>query len=991
MVFAASAAGAPPPTTTQATQPAATQPTSAPAEKLCGMSFKGASIETIAKFLSEKLDKSVIPLESVKSKKVTIVSTKKLPLDQALQILYEALREAGVMVVEGPHTIKLKPITDARHSQLPVIPADKSVSDIADKTKIVTKVFVVRHYDTLKIKDMIVPMLPEYGHVTADPNTRKLVVTDAVGNLERIEKVIASLDVEMADRTVKKIIQIKRGDASEIISILRPVIEAILGKPTKEVSSGRGGPSRSPSGGPMRSGPRPPGGSGPSGSSAAKGGATMVVVVEASKTPVVLVTDVSRNRIIAVAPAEIMKVIEEWVARLDEPSEVETYFEIFQVKYADMDEVSRQVERTIQSMPNEELRKSIRVVPFIQSRKLLVFGSQRGREIVRKLLEDLDVETSEYQLTKEFPLKNADAEQVAKKIESLFSRRQVRYESSYGYKSYSYEGGGPRIQVVPDTRLNTVTVVTDAITMKRIEEMITEWDKPLPAEDVQPKVYTLKYADPVKMKDLLEEMFTRRRRRTSFWDMYFGSSEPESAPVGRLFGQFTFQALPDSNKLIVTAKNPSYYEVIDRLIEKLDLPQEAGLPLVIELKHAYAEDLCERLNALLAQTGTPASILRSKEGLTRRERKGGIYGAEDSTAPRASGGQAEAADTRVMKFWWQQGRERRDEQPSSNLIGKIRFVPYNRRNALMVIAPLGYMEPIQQLVEGLDQPGIQVMIHAIIAEVQHDDVTTIGVRFSSDASLLSDPRLFDTSIGGGATVHANELLGGTFSIGSGTFGRAVFGGNLNVSVLIQLLMKKFDMKVLFEPKLTTADNQQAEFFDGRDVPVLTERRTSAEGTTTVSNITYQEVGTLLRIRPHLTREGDVDLTINLELSRIVPGESVLGNAVFDRRETITHVIVKDGQTVMLSGITRQEEFNEVRKLPLLGDIPLIGLLFRSVDTARRNRELVAFITPTVIRSSEELEEKMKSAREGLERLKRGMGAGTEAKADRTPTTQEAAP
>lgn len=989
MVFAASAAGAPPPTTTQATQPAATQPTSAPAEKLCAMSFKGASMEIIAKFLSEKLGKSVIPVESVKSKKVTIVSTKKLPLDQALQILHEALREAGVMVVEGPNTIKLKPISDARHSQLPVIPADKSVSEITDKTKIVTKVFVIRHYDTLKIKDMIVPMLPEYGHVTADPNTRKLVVTDAVGNLERIEKVIASLDVEMADRTVKRIIQIKRGDASEIISILRPVIEAILGKPTKDVSSGRGGPSRSSSRGPMRGGPRPPGGSRSSG---AKTGATMVVIVEASKTPVVLVTDVSRNRIIAVAPAEIMKVIEEWVARLDEPSEVESYFEIFRVVYADMDEVSRQIQRTIESMPNEELRKSIRVVPFIQSRKLLVFGSQRGREIVRKLLEDLDVETSEYQLTKEFPLKNADAQQVAKKIESLFSRRQLRYESSYGYRSYSFDRGGPRIQVVPDTRLNTVTVVTDAITMKRIGEMIVEWDKPLPAEDVQPKVYTLKYADPVKMKDLLEEMFTRRRRGgRSFFEMMFGSSQPETPPVGRLFGQFTFQAMSDSNKLIVTAKNPSYYEVIDRLIEKLDVPQEAGLPMVIELKHAYAEDLCERLNALLAQTGTPASILRSKEGLTRRERKGGIYGPEDSGARRDSGRQGEATDTRVMKFWWQQGRERRDEQPSSNLIGKIRFVPYNRRNALMVIAPLGYMEPIRQLVEGLDQPGIQVMIHAIIAEVQHDDVTTIGVRFSSDASLLSDPRLFDTAISGGATVRANELLGGTFSIGSDSFGRAVFGGNLNVSVLIQLLMKKFDMKVLFEPKLTTADNQQAEFFDGRDVPVLTERRTSSEGTTTVSNITYQEVGTLLRIRPHLTREGDVDLTINLELSRVVPGESVLGNAIFDRRETITHVIVRDGQTVMISGITRQEEFKEVRKLPLLGDIPLIGLLFRSVDKARRNRELVVFITPTVIRSSEELEEKMKSAREGLERLKRGMGAETEAKEDRTPTTQEAAP
>lgn len=1005
-ILSAPAAAAPPVTTTQATQPTATapaatqpttQPTTAPGEEPCGLSFKDTNIETIAKFLSEKLGKSVIPLEAIKSKKITIVSTKKMPLDEALQILHEALREAGVMVVEGPNTIKLKPVSDAKHSQLAVIGPEQSVSEIADKTKIVDKVFVIKYYDTLTIKDMIVPMLPEYGHVIADPNTRKLVVTDAVGNLERIEKVIASLDVPMAEQTLKRIIQIQRGgDASEIISILRPLIEATLGKAAKDVSTGGGGASpgrgSSPSMGSVRSGgSMPPGGSGPSRPSGAKGGATTVVVIKASKTPVVLVTDVSRNRIIAVAPAEIMKLIEEWVAILDEPSKAENDFEVFQVKFADMDEVAQQIQRTVESMPNEELRKSIRVVPFIQSRKLLVFGSQRGREIVRTVLKDLDVESSEYQVTKEFPLKNADAETVAKKLEQLFSRRQLSYESSYGYRSYRHESGGARMQVVPDTRLQTVTVVTDANTMKRVEEMIAEWDKPLSPDEVEPRIYTLKYADPVQIKDLLDEMFARRRQRASFFEMLFGSSRPETPPVGRLFGQFSFQAMADSNKLIAITKNPANYAVIDRLIEKLDQPQEAGLPLVVELKHAYAEDLCERLNALLSEPGTLASILRSEGGLSRRERRGGIYGAEDASARQPARSDPQAANAQVMTFWWQRGRTRSDEQPASNLIGKIRFVPYGRRNALMVVAPPGYIEPIKELVEDLDRPGIQVMIHAIIAEIQHDDMTTIGVRFASDPSLLANPRLYDTSIGGGATVNANELLGGTFAIGSTSFGRVVLAGDLNVSFLIQMLIKRFNMKVLFEPKLTTADNQQAEFFDGSDVPVITQARTSAEGTTTVSNIIYQEVGTLLRIRPHITQEGDVDLTINLELSRQVPGETILGSPVFDRRETTTNVIVRDGQTMMLSGITRQEEFEEVRKLPLLGDIPLIGLLFRSVDKGKANRELVAFITPTVIRTSGELDEKMKKARRGLERLKREMGVGTETTDDPAPTTQEAAP
>ncbi len=203
----------------------------------------------------------------------------------------------------------------------------------------------------------------------------------------------------------------------------------------------------------------------------------------------------------------------------------------------------------------------------------------------------------------------------------------------------------------------------------------------------------------------------------------------------------------------------------------------------------------------------------------------------------------------------------------------------------------------------------------------------------------------DHGVGADLDARADHLFGGSFELGS-----LALKANLNLAALIQLLIKDFNMQVLLTPKLYTSDNQEAEFFDGQDVPVLTETRISAEGATTVSDVRYTPIGASLRVRPHITQEGTVDLTINLEVSRVVPGESVLGNLIFDRRETTTHVIVQDGQTVMLSGIVRQEDFDEVRKVPLLGDLPLVGPLFRNVNKARRNRELVAFITPHVIAS-----------------------------------------
>jgi len=257
---------------------------------------------------------------------------------------------------------------------------------------------------------------------------------------------------------------------------------------------------------------------------------------------------------------------------------------------------------------------------FVQGKKLLVFGSPAGRAVVKDLLGKMDLENASNRVTRVFTLKNADADQVAKNIDSLFSNRLLEYESSYGSRSWTRDPSSrSRVKVTADVRRNTVTVITDADTMGRIAKLIEEeWDSAISAEEVEPKVYQLKHADPVEVKDLLEGMFCKKQQRNmSFYDIFYGpsSSSTEFPPVGRLFGQFSFQALANTNQLIVTTKNKANYEVIDRLVEQLDQPQEAGLPRVVELKHANAEDLAEQLNAMLAEPGTPAQIPRSQRTL----------------------------------------------------------------------------------------------------------------------------------------------------------------------------------------------------------------------------------------------------------------------------------------------------------------------------------------------------------------------------------------
>ena len=943
------AAAAPPAATAEAPPDAATAKAEAPAdqgeaepkppEPDIALAFKDVPLEQICKFIEEKLEKPVVPHEAIKAKKITIISSRKHFLPEALQIIAEALRQNGVIIQEHPLYVEFLPITEARHTQRRVIGPDESVSDVENKAWIVDKVFDVRHYDVLKLQSVIVPMLPDYAFVVADPNVRKLIVTDTVSNLERIEAVVARLDVPMADQTIKKIIKIKNGDASQIVALLRPLI----GAPVESPRGGRRGD---------RGGPPPP-------------TATGSLSVAATETPVLLMAEVSRNWIIAVASAHVMAQIEAWVEELDQGQLVEEPFDFVEVKHAEIQEVASQITAALNSMPSEDIKGSTRIVPFAQSRQLLVFGSARGRDFVKALLKELDKEESEFQQYREFVLENADAETVADKIEALFSNITLSYRSTWGSQ---YRSSGPKvIQVTFDSRRNSVTVITDPIRMKRVAEMIeTEWDQPLDTSDVQPRIYELTYADPIQVKDLLEDLFTTQRSSSGpYWDR----TVEEVNPVGRLTGQFSFQAMDDSNVLIVTTKSESNYAVIDDLIEKLDKPQEAGLPQLIELKHANAEDLAEQLNAMLAETGAPAQIRRSQRKLSSN--------APDDQADQANNNnrnpQPQQEAPGEMKFWWSSSRQRMDERPISNLIGTPRFVPVNRRNALMVLAPAAYMTQLTELIEELDRPGLQVVIHAIIAEIQHDDVSTLGLRVAADPSILSDPRLLDGAVGGSANLGINELFGGTFNLDGKEIGRGVLDGNVNISYLVQMLIKKVNLQILFEPRLFTADNQQAEFFDGQRVPVQTGDQRSSEGASTSRTFQYINVGTRLLIRPHITQEGAVDLTIDLEVSRTATGEAVSGNPVINQRQTTTHVIVGDGETIMISGIISREDFNEQRKAPVLGYLPLVGGLFRSTDKGQRNREMIVFITPRVIGQNAGEREQLEPAdRQMLERLRKDL-------------------
>ena len=197
-----------------------------------------------------------------------------------------------------------------------------------------------------------------------------------------------------------------------------------------------------------------------------------------------------------------------------------------------------------------------------------------------------------------------------------------------------------------------------------------------------------------------------------------------------------------------------------------------------------------------------------------------------------------------------------------------------------------------------------------------------------------------------------------------------------------MLVQEVDAKILNQPSLWAKDNEEAEFFKGNSVPFLVSSQTSAEGTSQRDSVEYRDVGVTLRVRPNITPEKAVDMTINLIISEVEAG-LINGNIVTRDLKTTTHMIIEDGETIMLGGILFKTDSLIEQKIPLFGDLPLVGGLFRHYDTAISNNELLVFITPHVIdtqtspEATKELESKKEKLEDVLEILNNTMEERTE--------------
>ncbi len=286
----------------------------------------------------------------------------------------------------------------------------------------------------------------------------------------------------------------------------------------------------------------------------------------------------------------------------------------------------------------------------------------------------------------------------------------------------------------------------------------------------------------------------------------------------------------------------------------------------------------------------------------------------------------------------------------------------NENNALVVAAPAGVLSSIKSVVRKLDQPRVQVLIEAVIAELSEDQANNLSIQLAAVGSSGAYLTNFDSAIPAlaGAILSDGET---SEKLDDFTFPSGITAGGANINEnkgtgvagLINALKSDAQTNILSTPSITTLDNEEASISVGQEVPFITGSFTNAnnDSSNPFQTIEREEVGVKLKVTPQVNEGDAVRLEIEQEISSVLANAETAGTSdlITSKRTISTNVMVNDGQLLVLGGLIDESQSSTESKVPFLGDIPYLGVLFRSTSKSSENKVLMVFIRPTILRNS----------------------------------------
>ncbi len=382
--------------------------------------------------------------------------------------------------------------------------------------------------------------------------------------------------------------------------------------------------------------------------------------------------------------------------------------------------------------------------------------------------------------------------------------------------------------------------------------------------------------------------------------------------------QVTAASDSGTNSVVVRAA-PGSLALIGEVIKQLDVDTTAreGV-LVYQVRNGKSSDLAKSLNDLFSGS-------TSSSGSTTAPQRNGVQNRQTAQANPFAAAQSNTGDA------------------SLDLTSQVRVVSDDLGNAVLILTQERNFDRLRAILADLDRPMRQVLVRVLVAEVTIEKGLDVGVELQAvnpldqvnNTRAFSSFNLFDSSLGmNGFLLDNSGFRAAVRALASAT---------------------RFD--VLSRPYILTTDNREATVNVSKNVPIITGTRVDINNNVT-STFDRQDVGIILKVTPQINSEGHVVLDVNQVLSALsdqgIPVAKDVNSPIINKREMTTRVAVDSGQTVVIGGLVRDDFTETVQKVPLLGDIPYVGELFKRTKRTKTQTELLVFLTPQVIGSPEEL-------------------------------------
>jgi general secretion pathway protein D len=483
---------------------------------------------------------------------------------------------------------------------------------------------------------------------------------------------------------------------------------------------------------------------------------------------------------------------------------------------------------------------------------------------------------------------------------------------------------------------NNSLIITDyADNLQRIARIIAASDIPA-ATDVE--IIPLKHALSSDLAPLVLRLVDSGAPATG------AAATPGQADTGV---KTTVISEPRSNSLIVRTANTARLALVKSLVTKLDQPSSqsaAGNVHVVFLKNADALKLAITLRASLASISTPGTATGTVTG--------GAPSASNAANAATAGVQASA-------------------QPSTG--GQIQADPAT--NSLIITAAEPQYRQLRAIIDQLDGRRAQVYVESLIAEINSDKAAEFGIQWQNALGNRADTNNLSaagTNYGSGGKNLLALALSGLSTTATSTTAPSVLpatGLNLGLGTLIagktvlgifaNFLQTTGEGNILSTPNLLTLDNEEAKIIIGQNVPFVTGQYTNSAASSGSSGtvnpfqtVERKDVGLTLKVKPQISENGTVKLEIFQEVSSVQASSINSATGLITNKRSIqTNVLVEDGGIVVLGGLLQDEYSNNQEKVPLLGDIPLFGNLFKTESRGRKKTNLMVFLRPVVVRDA----------------------------------------